>query len=131
MTYAEKLKDPRWQRKRLQVLERDGFSCCLCGDKTTELHVHHRSYSKGKNPWDYDDSWLVTLCKECHENVERINLAMLLSSTQSPTQFAALESVIRCFSLGLGPQVYDVLCAILHTHQKGVLFCKECNHSED
>lgn len=27
MTYAEKLKDPRWQKKRLRILERDAFAC--------------------------------------------------------------------------------------------------------
>ena len=25
--YVEKLKDPRWQRKRLEIMQRDGFRC--------------------------------------------------------------------------------------------------------
>ena len=33
MGYSEKLKDPRWQKKRLEILERDNFRCQYCGDK--------------------------------------------------------------------------------------------------
>ncbi len=64
MTYSDKLKNPKWQKKRLQILKRDNFTCCLCGDKETELHVHHNSY-KG-NPWDIKNEELKTLCKHCH-----------------------------------------------------------------
>ncbi len=71
MKYAEKLKDPRWQKKRLQILERDGWCCQNCCDPENTLHVHHRWYEKGKDPWDYPDECLVTLCEECHENETR------------------------------------------------------------
>jgi hypothetical protein len=68
MTYAEKLKDPRWQKRRLEILERDNFTCLMCGDTSTELHVHHDSYSE--NPWDSVDDELATYCKHCHSLVE-------------------------------------------------------------
>jgi hypothetical protein len=64
--YQQKLRDPRWQKKRLQVLERDGWACQTCQDTTTTLHVHHMCYSKGKDPWEYPMSALQTLCEECH-----------------------------------------------------------------
>ena len=66
-TYAEKLKDPRWQRKRLEIFKRDGFACNKCGDKDETLHIHHRFYTKYKDPWNYPDESLVTLCVYCHE----------------------------------------------------------------
>lgn len=31
--YKEKLKDPRWQKKRLQIFERDDWCCQKCGDE--------------------------------------------------------------------------------------------------
>lgn len=68
MTYAEKLKDPRWQKKRLQILNRDEFKCTLCGDEKTTLHVHHLKYSK--EPWEIEDKFLKTLCQDCHSLVE-------------------------------------------------------------
>lgn len=69
-TYSEKLKDPRWQKLRLEVLERDGWACRNCGDKTETLHVHHTFYEFGKDPWDYDSASLWTLCEACHEEAE-------------------------------------------------------------
>lgn len=64
MTYSEKLKDPRWQKKRLLVLERDNWTCRHCGDKSTELQVHHLKYNG--NPWDAKSEDLITVCKVCH-----------------------------------------------------------------
>lgn len=68
MTYTEKLQDPRWQKKRLEVFERDNFTCKLCEDKATTLNVHHSKYFK--EPWDAELSDLKTLCKTCHTIVE-------------------------------------------------------------
>ncbi len=65
-TYSELLKDPRWQKKRLKVLERDKFECVTCGDSESELHVHHGYYEFGMMPWDYHNDSLHTLCDDCH-----------------------------------------------------------------
>jgi len=65
--YAEKLKDPRWQRKRLEVLSRTDFKCENCGDGETTLHVHHSFYERGREPWEYDAETLRSYCADCHE----------------------------------------------------------------
>ena len=57
-------KDPRWQKRRLEIMERDGFACMCCGDKESELHVHHKRY-KGQ-PWETKDDDMQTLCVKCH-----------------------------------------------------------------
>ena len=33
------------------------------------LQVHHKRYIENKAKWDYDNSDLVTLCKDCHNLV--------------------------------------------------------------
>lgn len=66
MSYADLLLDPRWQRKRLEVLERADFTCEECGDKSTTLHVHHGYYEKGKKPWEYPHDSLHCVCAPCH-----------------------------------------------------------------
>ena len=65
-SYGEKLRDPRWQKKRLEIMERDEWRCsrCLCDTRT--LHVHHEGYKDGLEPWEYDEMDLMTLCDECH-----------------------------------------------------------------
>jgi len=66
-TYSEKLKDPRWQKLRLKILERDGWECQFCGDEKNTLHVHHKRYFPGIEPWEYDRGHLLTLCEDCHQ----------------------------------------------------------------
>lgn len=66
-TYQKKLLDPRWQKKRLEILNRDNFSCQICGDTTRTLVVHHKNYIYGNEPWDYIDNNFITLCESCHE----------------------------------------------------------------
>jgi len=66
--YAEKLRDPRWQKKRLEILNRDNFTCRKCSDDKSPLHVHHTYYNRRPTePWDYPENSLVTLCEGCHE----------------------------------------------------------------
>lgn len=71
MAYADKLKDPRWQKKRLEVMQRDGFKCRDCGSITNTLHVHHCGY-RGKEPWDTPVELLLTLCDSCHRTRQSI-----------------------------------------------------------
>jgi hypothetical protein len=74
MTYADKLKDPRWQKIRLEILNRDDWACQYCGDKETTLHVHHLCYAKSRNPWDVEHDALITYCEICHTLVEKFNV---------------------------------------------------------
>lgn len=68
MKYSEKLLDPRWQRKRLEVLNRDDFTCLLCNSKEDTLNVHHEVYCG--DPWEVDIKHLKTYCFRCHEVIE-------------------------------------------------------------
>jgi hypothetical protein len=69
-TYWEKLKDPRWQKKRLEIMERDKFTCQHCSSSEKTLNVHHKFYKKRAEPWDYEDWQLITLCEDCHGTLE-------------------------------------------------------------
>ena len=66
--YADKLKDPRWQKLRLAVFERDGWACRICGAKDRTLNAHHTFYKRdAQGLWDYEPETIVTLCDACHE----------------------------------------------------------------
>ena len=66
--HQDKYKDPRWQKKRLEIMERDNFTCQSCGDTESTLNVHHTYYEKGKKPWEYPDVTLITWCENCHKD---------------------------------------------------------------
>lgn len=80
MSYTDKLLDPRWQRCRLEVLNRDGWECTDCGDGENTLHVHHLYYEWGLDPWEYPPEALRTLCDTCHKqakvNDQRLKAAL-------------------------------------------------------
>lgn len=83
--YAEKLKDPRWQKKRLEIFERDEWACQICYNTDKTLTVHHKLYLPDKDPWDYPNDHLTTLCQGCHDD-ER---------TQRPDMESDLINMLR------------------------------------
>lgn len=113
MTYAEKLKSPLWQRKRLEVLQRENFTCEQCGSKDQTLHVHHCYYEKSMMPWDYPDFALKCLCKDCHADRQDIELS--IQKVLSSMSYEDL-GMIHC----------DVLYAVaMHGLSKVMEKCKE------
>jgi len=73
MHYGDYLRSTLWKAIKQWILERDNFSCVICGvekrGRLLEVHVHHRNYElstlEGR-----DEKQLVTLCGRCHEKVE-------------------------------------------------------------
>ena len=64
----------RWQRLRLSILKRDGFTCAMCGRPGTspELVADHVKPHKGDPLKFWDASNLQTLCASpCHNLVKQ------------------------------------------------------------
>lgn len=96
-------RDPRWQKKRLEIMERDCFACAECGDETNNLQVHHICYEKDSKPWEYDDMSLITLCDSCHqeEHNERMNYYTML------TKELAFAGATRGVIQGIAVDIYE------------------------
>ncbi len=65
--YRQLLKDPRWQRRRLEKFLSAGWVCERCGAADRTLHIHHKRYRRGAKPWEYEVSELECLCELCHQ----------------------------------------------------------------
>lgn len=65
-TYEEKLRDPRWQKKKSERLLFSDCKCDICTDGTETLHIHHPFYD-GREPWDYAVEELMCVCESCHK----------------------------------------------------------------
>lgn len=75
MEYKKLLLNPKWQKKRLEILQRDNFSCVVCGNgigTDTALHVHHLSYCKGYMPLEFDINDMIVLCQKLHQRNHNI-----------------------------------------------------------
>ncbi|MCW5981249.1 MAG: hypothetical protein KIT09_24410 [Bryobacteraceae bacterium] len=67
VSYSERLKDPRWQKKRSRIPQRCNSQCEECAS-TQCIEVHHCYYRYGREPWQYPDIALLALCRSCHKD---------------------------------------------------------------
>lgn len=104
-TYVEKLRDPRWQKKRLEILNRDNFTCQSCFSSEKTLHVHHKIYIKGVEPWDYNNEYLITLCEECHA-WETENMPNAIQAITDLLKIKFPSDCITIISRGLSKYAY-------------------------
>lgn len=55
----------RWTKLRAIIVERDGHTCCLCGQVGGVLHADHIvPFTHGGGEFDADNLW--TLCAACN-----------------------------------------------------------------
>ncbi|MFA5299986.1 MAG: hypothetical protein WC389_17505 [Lutibacter sp.] len=127
MRYNDKLKHPLWQKKRLQIMERDGFKCLNCGDDETELQIHHLKYEYGLAPWKSNNSDLVCLCKNCH-------------SVLGQNKSISLDDIINCNKVSLISSEgvykltfyeYSTLIAMINTSGNDIIYYGIFNKKED
>lgn len=109
--YAEKLRDPRWQKLRLEVLQRDEFACTMCGDGASTLMVHHGYYIAGRDPWEYPLECFHTCCEACHHSADatREELKVAIGSMPLEAQWHVQLFLSELSGFGYG----DVLCILL------------------
>jgi hypothetical protein len=101
MSYADLLKDRRWQKKRLEVLDAAELKCSSCGsvDPSVPLHVHHKIYVRGRMPWEYNVDELDALCDMCHKNATNwgkfCDALIEIAKIAGPERFVPLVKVIE------------------------------------
>lgn len=99
--YAKKLDDPRWLARRIEILQRDKLTCCDCGSTSKPIHVHHVIYHRGKQPWEYGDELLRTLCEDCHELRHAEQQRLLVALSKKPIR--TIQNIIS----SLGPRTKE------------------------
>lgn len=89
-SYYEQLKDPRWQKKRLEIMNRANFKCEECGDSENMLSVHAFRSSIYKNiaklsVRDLDHMAVaLNIDRELENNSENINIEIVKKITNTP-----------------------------------------------
>lgn len=75
--------------------------------KVKGLNIHHQYYVRGKNPWEYDDDALVTLCEECHKKLHMENPTPVYRNGVFPSDIVDYAILCdKCGGSGYLPQ-YD------------------------
>ncbi len=113
MTYSEKLRDPRWQRKRLEVLQAADFKCEFCGDGTQTLHVHHLKYTG--EPWEAPLKDLECLCEYHHEQREQMGgiiMEVIVSKSRASRAAHLLRVMNRRFDAGMTDSLERMIASL-------------------
>jgi len=105
LTFAEQIKHPEWQKRRLHMLEAADWECTHCGSKEASLNVHHRRYVKGRLYWEYSDEELQVLCQDCHEkehaNIELMHRLLTASASEVGFGVASVAALLAGYLYGL------------------------------
>lgn len=99
--YSEARKDPRWQKRRLEIMERDDWQCQNCWSKSRTLNVHHKKYVSGLKPWEYSGCALVTLCEDCHQAEPGLVDAAISQFRQLEIRLTAAEMKRVIYLIGM------------------------------
>lgn len=95
-------------------MERDDWCCLHCGDDSATLSVHHTVYRKNREPWEYVDSELLTLCEDCHSHHEHYKKELLETVGQLHYHhIAMLSQVARCLRGSKADSMYGLILALL------------------
>lgn len=80
-----------WKEVATSIRRRDGYACKSCGERDSELHVHHIIYLS--NFGTNQQSNLVTLCRACHE--EEHDHAFDFGEQNDPESLNALDQPLE------------------------------------
>jgi 5-methylcytosine-specific restriction endonuclease McrA len=122
MTYAEQLKDRRWNIKRTEILLRDNFQCQQtgCGLNGEGMEIHHLDYFPGLRAWEYPNDMLITLCHDHHKlEQDRQELERHLSTTLKMKGFLFKDLLALSSLVDTDMKFTDILLKTLRKFQHG------------
>ena len=108
--FIEQIKSPQWQKRRLEIMQRDDFTCQHCLSKNRTLTVHHKMYIKGRKYWEYEDDCLITLCERCHKYEHDYKNELYDEFSRIITQFEKYGlsyNLLSCLIAALDPEMLE------------------------
>ena len=85
--------DYGWSSHREAILNRDNYTCQICGKKNTRLEVHHVIFrSQGGTD---DENNLITLCEDCHSAIHDGKIVLTKKPKKLNLKYATHMSIIR------------------------------------
>lgn len=133
MTYADKLRDPRWLCRRAEVIKKADGRCRQCGAgpvdldagyEETPLEVHHVTYLRGREPWDHPDDILICLCRPCHafrqveDEEAKFEFARMIARLTDNEVREVTKALRRKLDGGWAPKMFDAYEAIKDSVKK-------------
>lgn len=94
-----------YSSRREAILNRDNYTCQVCGKKHTKLEVHHIKYrSQGGND---NENNLITLCEDCHRDIHDGKIVLTKKPKKLNLKYATHMSIIRSQLLKVYPEAIE------------------------
>lgn len=122
MSYHDDMKTATWQKRRLQLLERDKWKCQNhdCTGESQQLEIHHIDYIPGQKIWEYPDDMLLTLCSKCHsKEQERDPAERMLINSMRMKGFMVGDVLALSVKIDNEPRFTETLLKVLRGFQNG------------
>ncbi len=118
--YQKQLRDPRWQKRKGEILLRDNYTCTQCKATDKTLEVHHLEYLGNIAPWDYPDDMLTTLCEDCHDKeLGRGILEKHLSKTLKINGFLYADLIALSCLIETNPNFKEYILTFIRKFRNG------------
>lgn len=115
--------DYGWSSRREAILNRDGYTCQICGKKHTRLEVHHIVFrSQGGTD---DENNLITLCEDCHAGIHSGKIVLNRKPRKMNLKYATCMNIIRSRLLRVYPDAIETFGFITKTNRENLNLPKD------
>lgn len=94
--YRDQLKSPEWKQFSRRMREEKGGFCHACKMAHKVMHVHHKAYEKGREPWAYKSHEVTLLCEDCHKMMHELlnDFRRFVFGNLTPMTFRMLNAAL-------------------------------------
>ena len=112
-----------WSSRREAILNRDNYTCQICGKTHIRLEVHHIVFrSQGGTD---DENNLITLCKECHSAIHDGKINLTKKPKKTNLKYATHMSIIRSQLLKVYPEAIETFDFVTKTNRENINLPKD------
>ena len=114
--------DYGFSSRKEAVLNRDSYTCQICGKKNTRLEVHHIVYRS--NGGTNDENNLITLCEDCHSGIHNGKIVLTKKPKKLNLKYATHMNIIRSQLFKVYPGVIETFGFVTKTNRENLRLSK-------
>lgn len=115
--------DYGWSSHREAIINRDNYTCQICGKKNIRLEVHHIIF-RSQGGAD-DENNLITLCGDCHNGIHNGKIVLTRNPKKLNLKYATHMSIIRSQLLKVYPEAIETFGFVTKTNRENLILPKD------
>lgn len=115
--------DYGWSSHREAIINRDNYTCQICGKKNIRLEVHHIIF-RSQGGTDNENN-LITLCGDCHNGIHNGKIVLTRNPKKLNLKYATHMSIIRSQLLKVYPEAIETFGFVTKTNRENLILPKD------